>query len=241
MPVLGVPNDPEQWHGGEMSDPQPRLSPTQVAAAGLDGWRQIRDTLRARFATGDFTSGLEFVNRVAAAAEHRNHHPDLTLTYPEVRVSLTSHDVGGLTSRDIDLAQEISAIAGELSIGHDTSITDIELALDTGDHTAVAGFYAALFGAEDHEGGVDLATTQTPSMWFQEPSDEGTPLPPASPPQRWHLDVWVPADQAEERLQAVLDAGGKLISDASAPSFWVVEDAEGNRSCICSVAGPLEG
>ena len=219
-----------------MSDPQARLSPGQVAAAALDDWRQIRDTLRARFRTGDFATGLAFVNRVGAAAEGADHHPDVILTYPEVRVSLTSHDAGGLTSRDIDLAREISAIAAEAGIGHDTSITDVDLALDTADHAPLAGFYAALFGVGDHDGGPDVVSDQAGSMWFQTPSDEGVRLPPASPPQRGHLDVWVSPDEAERRVQAVLDACGTLISDASAPSFWVLEDADGNRSCVCAVS-----
>ncbi len=73
-------------------------------------------------------------------------------------------------------------------------------------------------------------------MWFQAPESGGTALPPSEPPQRWHLDVWVPVDEAERRLHAVLDAGGHLVSDAEAPSYWVVEDAEGNRSCICTAA-----
>ena len=223
-----------------MNDQQTRLSPAQVAEEGLDDWRQIRNTLRARFRTGDFARGLEFTNRIGGAAERRDHHPDITLTYPEVAVSLTSHDAGGITGRDIDLAREISAIAADLSIARDTSITDVELALDTDDHAAVVGFYAALLDAENHGGG-DLVPSQAPSMWFQEPSDEGAPLPPASPSQRWHLDVWVPVDEAEARVQAVLAAGGTLVSDAAAPSFWVVEDADGNRSCVCSVAGPLPG
>ncbi|MEA4943384.1 MAG: 4a-hydroxytetrahydrobiopterin dehydratase [Propionicimonas sp.] len=105
-----------------------RLTPEQVAAAGLDGWQQSDDTLRARFATGDFATGLEFVNRVGAAAEARQHHPDLTLTYPEVTISLSSHDVGGLTSRDIELAREISAIAAALHLDH-SAIADGDGAL----------------------------------------------------------------------------------------------------------------
>ena len=219
---------------------QTRLSPAQVAAAGLAEWRQIRHTLRARFRTGDFARGLELINRIGDAAERRNHHPDITLTYPEVGVSLTSHDLGGITGRDIDLAREISTIAADLGIGHDTSITDVDLALDTDDQTAVVGFYAALLDAKDTGSG-DLAPGQAPPMWFQEPSTDTPLLPPASPPQRWHLDVWVPIDEAEARVDAILAAGGTLVSDAMAPSFWVVEDADGNRSCVCSVAGPLEG
>lgn len=100
-----------------------KLTPEQVARAGLDGWRQVDDTLRARFATGDFATGLEFVNRVGAVAEARQHHPDLTLTYPEVEVSLSSHDAGGVTDRDIELAREISAIAAASHLDH-SALTD---------------------------------------------------------------------------------------------------------------------
>jgi 4a-hydroxytetrahydrobiopterin dehydratase len=44
----------------------------------------------------------------------------------------------------------------------------------------------------------------------------------------------VPHDEAERRLAAVLAAGGRLVSDAEAPSYWVIEDPDGNRSCICT-------
>lgn len=99
-----------------MSDAQ--LTPAQVAAARPDGWQQVDDTLSARFATKDFATGLEFINVIGAAAEAQQHHPDLTLTYTEVGVSLSSHDVGGVTVRDIELAREISAIAVALHLDH---------------------------------------------------------------------------------------------------------------------------
>ena len=78
---------------------------------------------------------------------------------------------------------------------------------------------------------------QVPGLWFQEPPasrERRSELPAQDPEQRWHFDVWVPHDEGERRLQAVLDAGGTLVSDAEAPSFWVVADADGNRSCICT-------
>ena len=61
------------------------------------------------------------------------------------------------------------------------------------------------------------------------------PEPPFE--QRWHFDVRVPHDEAERRLRAVLDAGGRIVSDRAAPAYWVVEDADGNRSCICTPEG----
>ena len=57
---------------------------------------------------------MELVDRIGASAEEANHHPDLTLTYTEVRVTLSSHDVGGITSRDIDLARTVSGHAADL-------------------------------------------------------------------------------------------------------------------------------
>ncbi len=95
-----------------------QLSNEKVAAATHDlGWSISGSTLRASYATNDFTSGVQFVNRIAAAAEELNHHPDIALTYPEVGVTLTSHDADGLTKRDVELAKQISQIAAALGFG----------------------------------------------------------------------------------------------------------------------------
>lgn len=94
-----------------MSDPKQILTAEQVNEAGLVGWRLESDRLHTSFATGDFLTGLRLVTAVAALAEDANHHPDVTLTYPEVGLTLLSHDVGGVTSRDLDLARAITDTA----------------------------------------------------------------------------------------------------------------------------------
>ncbi|MGO1284291.1 MAG: 4a-hydroxytetrahydrobiopterin dehydratase [Brachybacterium sp.] len=99
-----------------MADPKQTLTASEISAAALADWRQDGGTLTARFATADFATGLELVNRIGASAEEANHHPDLTLTYPQVTVTLSSHDVGGITSRDIDLARTISDHAATLRV-----------------------------------------------------------------------------------------------------------------------------
>lgn len=99
-----------------MADPKKTLTPAEIADAGLTGWHQDGETLTARFASGDFATGLELVVRIGASAEEANHHPDLTLTYPEVTATLSSHDVGGITSRDLDLARRISEHAAALEV-----------------------------------------------------------------------------------------------------------------------------
>ncbi len=221
-----------------MSDPKQRLTTDEVRESGLADWRQIMDGIRARFRTGDFATGLALVDHIGAAAEAADHHPDITLTYPEVVVSLSSHDVGGITSRDIDLARQISGFAAELGADADTAgLSRLDLGLDTGDGARLAPFYAALLGSDLEDGEPVDPSGQVPTVWWQEPGEGGPELPPPTVEQRWHLDVWVAQDEAEDRLAAVLEAGGRLVSDAAAPMYWVVEDADGNRACICTPAG----
>lgn len=99
-----------------MTDPKRKLSPSEIADAELADWHPAEETLVARFRTKDFTTGLELVNRIGASAEESDHHPDITLTYPEVAVALSSHDVGGITRRDVDLARRITGHAADLGV-----------------------------------------------------------------------------------------------------------------------------
>jgi 4a-hydroxytetrahydrobiopterin dehydratase len=86
------------------------------AAAGLPGWAWRDDAIHARFATGDFATGLRLVDLTGAAAEEMDHHPDLDLRYPHVDVRLTSHDAGGVTDRDLRLARAIDGFAADLGV-----------------------------------------------------------------------------------------------------------------------------
>ncbi|SFS15084.1 pterin-4-alpha-carbinolamine dehydratase [Agrococcus baldri] len=101
---------------GDMSDPKHLLPDADIAAAGLDDWRHADGALHARYASGDFAAGLELVNRIGESAEAADHHPDITLTYPAVEVTLSSHDAGGVTARDIRMARAISEHASALGI-----------------------------------------------------------------------------------------------------------------------------
>ena len=72
------------------------------------------------------------------------------------------------------------------------------------------------------------ATGDVPALWFQDTEDHEEPR------QRFHLDVWVPPEQVQPRIDAALAAGGTLASDAEAPSFWVLADPDGNKACLCT-------
>ncbi|WP_105565033.1 4a-hydroxytetrahydrobiopterin dehydratase [Microbacterium halophytorum] len=94
-----------------------RISAEQFAALPeVADWHAADDHARARFRTGSFAAGVELVAAIGALADAANHHPDVLLTYPEVTVTLTTHDAGGLTVRDADLARQISRAARERSI-----------------------------------------------------------------------------------------------------------------------------
>ncbi len=93
-----------------------RLSADEISKADLSRWRRVGDTLQSTFQTGNFLSGLNFVNLIGEAAERRQHHPDIVLTYPQVRVELTTHDAAGITQLDVELAREIDSIANQLKL-----------------------------------------------------------------------------------------------------------------------------
>lgn len=88
-----------------------------TATEGLAEWRAAEARATVRFGTGDFATGLRLVNEIGRLAEEVDHHPDLTLRYPDVEVSLGTHDTGTLTTADVDLARAIMQAARELGVG----------------------------------------------------------------------------------------------------------------------------
>lgn len=79
----------------------------------IPNWHREDDQLVAVFECGDFNGSLGFVNAIAAAANEADHHPDLKISWNEVKVWLSSHDAGGITERDFALARTIDALAPE--------------------------------------------------------------------------------------------------------------------------------
>ena len=79
--------------------------------AELDGWARAGDAITKSFDRGDFVGSVEFVKALVEPAEEMNHHPDLTISWSEVGVSLSTHSAGGLTANDFELAKRIDALA----------------------------------------------------------------------------------------------------------------------------------
>jgi 4a-hydroxytetrahydrobiopterin dehydratase len=88
-----------------------------TSADGVEQWQVLESgQVGSVFRTGSFDKGVDLVVRIGALADAANHHPDVDLRYPSVTVRLSTHEVGGLTERDVALAREISAAAGELGV-----------------------------------------------------------------------------------------------------------------------------
>ena len=77
--------------------------------ARIKGWRQVGNVIRKQYTFSNFKEAMFFVNTVAGLAERAGHHPDITVNYNRVTLSLSTHDAGGLTQKDFDLAKGIEA------------------------------------------------------------------------------------------------------------------------------------
>ena len=81
----------------------------QEQLRGLSGWSIQDGALTKTFAFADFVEAMQFVNRLADAAEAAQHHPDIDIRYSKVTVALTTHDSGGITVNDFALAHKADA------------------------------------------------------------------------------------------------------------------------------------
>jgi 4a-hydroxytetrahydrobiopterin dehydratase len=78
----------------------------------VQGWELDGDELKRKFKFDDFAGSMAFVNRVDELAEAADHHPDISIKYNRVKLTLSTHSEGGITGKDFALAAEIDAAAG---------------------------------------------------------------------------------------------------------------------------------
>jgi 4a-hydroxytetrahydrobiopterin dehydratase len=203
-----------------------RISPQQFHASdGVEDWRVLFDGAKTYFVTGSFATGVELVEVIGRLADAANHHPDVDLRYPGVLVGLFTHEVNGISDRDVALAQQISRAARELAIAADPSkVQTVQVSIDALNIPELQSFWGAVLGY-DRFGDEDVVDPLSRGPWvtFQQMD--------ATRPQRGriHLDVSLPRDQAEARITAALAAGGHIVNDAHAPHWWTLADAEGNE------------
>ncbi|WP_155371079.1 VOC family protein [Catellatospora vulcania] len=196
------------------------------AGADVEDWRCLYHLVSAHFRTGSLAEGIALVDEIGRLADGaEQQYLNVDLRHTGVTVSLKV--------RDVALARRISAAARRLGIPADpTAVQLVNVTLDALVDADVLPFWRALLGYR-----------QIGDDYLSDPAGRGPGFglqqlnAPRPQRNRMHLDVAVPHDQAEARIAAALAAGGRLVSDAHAPKWWVLADAEGNEACVATWVG----
>jgi 4a-hydroxytetrahydrobiopterin dehydratase len=194
---------------------------------GAEDWRALwgGGFAATYFPTGTFSAGAALVHAINELPDAASHHVDVDLRAEGVTVRLFTHQPGGLTNRDVELARQISAAARALGLPADPSaVQRVQVAIDALVTADVRPFWHAVLGYQP-VGDEDLLDPHRsgPPFWFQAMD---APRPQRN---RFHIDVYVPRDQARARIDAALAAGGHMVNDTHAPDWWTLADAEGNE------------
>ncbi len=207
-------------------------------ADGTDDWRVLAEGACAFFRTGSFAESARLVDAIGRLGIE-NHPPDVDVRRDGVTVRLITiaDDWYGPSRRDLELARRISAAARELGLAADPSALQSFLVIPGAPDTAeVMPFWRAILGYDPRADSPDEdlvdPRTRGPSFWFEpmaEPRKDGGGA--------IHVAVWVPPELAEERVAAALAAGGRIVRDQFAPSWWTLADAAGNEADVATTTG----
>jgi 4a-hydroxytetrahydrobiopterin dehydratase len=227
--------------GSSADQPPPGGRPLSRTAASQAveqiGWRYLLGTLCASVpVTSLGQASTVAAVAVASCGRDADGHLRVDLRPDRVELSLQDRAAGAATSTDTELADAITAalaglgaeVASPVSGQYPRPVQMLEIAIDAMDIPAIRPFWRAVLGYGDEAGAVADPAGQGPAVWFQQ-MDE-----PRSQRNRIHFDITVAHEEAEPRIQAALAAGGVLVSDAEARSFWILADAEGNEVCVCT-------
>jgi 4a-hydroxytetrahydrobiopterin dehydratase len=220
-----------------MSD---QISPKQFRESeGVEDWRVVGDGANAYFRTGSFAAGARLVQAISALPAVDDLQPDVDVRHDGVSVRMVAfiEGYGGMIQGHVELARKISAAARKLGISADPSAVQSLLVIPGATSRAeVMPFWRAVLGYEPRR--------DSPAEDLVDPRNRGVPFwfEQMKEPRRdgggaIHIAVWVPYEQAEARIAAALAAGGRMVRDEFAPSWWTLADAAGNEADIATTKG----
>lgn len=209
-------------------------------AAGAEGWRVLPEGAYAFFRTDSFAAAARFIESISGLAPE-GHEPDVDIRRDGVTVLLRAFkgEHYGLTQRDLELAQSISATARDMQLpGDPAAIQSLSIIPGATDRGGIMPFWQAVLGYERRadspdEDLVDPHERGAP-FWFEEMNElradgRGT----------MHLVIWLPWDEAESRVAAGLAAGGRTVRHEPGPEgYWTLADPAGNEVDIASTVAP---
>jgi 4a-hydroxytetrahydrobiopterin dehydratase len=188
------------------------------ATPGTEDWHVLFWGAHAFYRTESFAEAVEFVSAIGDAAAEVGHDPDVDLRPEGVTIRTFTRIDGALSRKDADLAVAVSAAAHRMGLESDPSlliVVGIAVAQDAGVDTSP--FWEAAFGYK-RIGDEDLVDPlrRGPHLWFHQLT------PPRPGRGRTHIDVSVPASEAEKRVRAAVAAGGRIADDRDAPRSWTI-------------------
>jgi 4a-hydroxytetrahydrobiopterin dehydratase len=214
-----------------------RISPKQFhESAGVEDWRVVGDGACAYFRTASFADAAQLVQAISELPGVDERRPDIDVRHDgvTVRVITIGDDYYGMSRRDVELARRISAAARSLGLSADPSKLQSVLVIPGATVTAeVMPFWRAVLGYEPRSDTPDEDLVDPrrrgPSFWFERMRE-----PRADGGGAIHIAVWVPHEQARDRIAAALAAGGRMVRDDFAPAWWTLADAAGNEADIAT-------
>jgi 4a-hydroxytetrahydrobiopterin dehydratase len=218
-----------------------RISPKQFhESEGVEDWRVLGgDGATAYFRTGSFAAAARLVQAIGELPGVDEQRPAVDVRHDGVTVRMITFtkDYAGMTRRHVDLARQISAAARKLGLFADPSaVQSVSVIPGATSRAEVMPFWRAVLGYEPRvdSPAEDLVDPHDrgPAFWFEQmkeprPGDLGA----------IHVVVWVPHEQAQARIAAAIAAGGRIVRDEFAPSWWTLADAAGNETDIATTTG----
>lgn len=199
-------------------------------APGVSAWRVTATGPQAVFTAASLAEAAALVAPAVAAAEGCGIHPDIDVRPEGVIVRVPYRDDDGIPARAAEFAAAVSRAASELHLTADPSrIQSIGIYVAQHSQADVRPFFAAAFGYED------FGDTDAVDPLRSGPQLAFNPISGDSPARgRTHVDVFVPADQAQARVDAALAAGGRLADDSHAPAWWSLASPDNHGVDIAS-------
>lgn len=201
--------------------------------------------LHAQYLVDDFGAGARFVAAVGEAGDALGHHPRVSIGKGHVSSwSPTTPSTATTRARDRRRMGDPARRRPRATHHRDRRrpqarrrpgfVCEVELGLDTARSTTIAPVWAALLtGSAESQGrgtpGDEIrdATGRVPNLWFGDADESDAPCP------RFHIEVYVPPEAAEQRIAAAVAAGETVVDESDAPSLTVIADQDGNKGVVC--------
>lgn len=225
-----------------MTDP---ITPNQFhEAKGVEDWRLTSEVATAFFRTRSFEESARFVQAISELPGVEDHRPGVDVRHNGVTVHMITYtdDYFGPSQMDVALARQISEASRKLDLAADPSAIQSLLIIPGATNiTEIMPFWRAVLGYEPRrdspsEDLVDPHDRGAP-FWFEQMDEPRGGVGQTAGGGAIHVAVWVPYEQAAARVAAALAAGGRLVRDEFAPSWWTLADPAGNEADIATTKG----